>query len=43
MDKEMRNITFFIVGLVVAFGLIFTLYYWRQRLFTRTEPIVLTN
>lgn len=43
MDKEMRNGTFFILGLVVACSLIFALYYWRQRLFTRTEPIVLVD
>ncbi len=43
MDKENSGkVIPFIVGLLLALGLVLVVFYVRQKMFTRTEPIVLT-
>jgi flagellar biogenesis protein FliO len=43
IDKERTGkVITFLVGLLLALGLVLVVFYIRQKMFTRTEPIVLT-
>lgn len=44
INKEnSRNVFTFLFGLLLAFGLVLVVFYIRQQMFTRTEPIVLSG
>ena len=43
MDPQLKSALLIIAAIVTVIGLIAALLYMRQRLFTKTEPIVLAS
>lgn len=43
MNSQLKTALLFILALLTLIGLVAALLYMRQRLFTKTEPIVLSS
>ena len=43
MNSQLKTALLLILGILAAAALIAALYYMRQRLFTKTEPIILAS
>ena len=43
MNPQLKTALLVMSGIVVVVGLLVAIFYVRRRLFTRTEPIVLTS
>lgn len=43
MDAELKKVVTVLLGILLLVGLVVAILYARQRLFTRSEPIVLSS